>query len=290
MEAAGRRLEGGRQRRAEHDGVGAAGDGLGDVAALGHAAVGDHVHVDAGLVEVAHAGAGHVGDGGGLGDAEAEHAPGGAGVARADADQHADRAGAHEVQPGLVGGAAAHDDRDVELADEALQVERLRGLGHVLGRDDRALDDQQVQLGGQDGGGQLLGPLGRHRGGRGDPGLLHLADAGGDQLGDDRLLVHLLHPGGGLLVVELADLVEERGRVLVAGPEALEVEHAEAAQAPELDGRGRAHHPVHGRAQQRQLEAVGVDLPGDVDVLGVPGAPAGDDGDVVEPVGPVAPT
>ena len=35
-----------------------------------------------------------------------------------------------------------------------------------------------------------------------------------------------------------------------------------------------------------QLEPVGVDLPGDVDVLGVPGPPARDDGDVVEPVGP----
>ena len=39
---------------------------------------------------------------------------------------------------------------------------------------------------------------------------------------------------------------------------------------------------------ERQLEAEGVDLPGDVDVLGVAGAPAGDDGDVVEPVGPAA--
>ena len=47
----------------------------------------------------------------------------------------------------------------------------------------------------------------------------------------------------------------------------------------------RADHPVHGRAPERQVEAVGVDLPGDVDVLGVPGPPAGDDGDVVEPVG-----
>ena len=42
------------ERRAEHDRVGAAGDRLGDVAALAHAAVGDHVHVDPGLVEVAH--------------------------------------------------------------------------------------------------------------------------------------------------------------------------------------------------------------------------------------------
>jgi hypothetical protein len=44
----------------------------------------------------------------------------------------------------------------------------------------------------------------------GDAGLLHLPDALGDQLGNDRLGVHLLHAGGGLLVVELADLVEER--------------------------------------------------------------------------------
>ena len=71
------------------------------------------------------------------------------------------------------------------------------------------------------------------------PAVLHLADPRGDQLGLDRLGVHLLHAGRGLLVVELADLVEEGRRVLVAGPEALEVEHAEAAEAADLDGRRR---------------------------------------------------
>ena len=76
-------------------------------------------HVDAGLVQMAHAGPGHVGDGRGLGDADAEYAPGGAGVARAHADEHADGPGAHEVEAGLVGGAAAHDHGDVELTDEA---------------------------------------------------------------------------------------------------------------------------------------------------------------------------
>jgi hypothetical protein len=208
--AAGRRLDGRGQGRAEHDGVGAAGDGLGDVAALGHAAVGDDVAVDAGLVEVAHAGPGHVGDGRGLGHADAEHAAGGAGVARSDADQHADGAGAHEVEAGLVGGAAADDDRDLELADEALEVEGLDRLGHVLGRDHGALDDQDVELGGQQAGANELGLLRRDRGGGGDAGRLHLLDPLGDQLQLDRLGVHLLHAGGGLLVVELADLVEER--------------------------------------------------------------------------------
>ena len=109
---ASRCLDRAGERRADHDGVGAAGDGLGDVAALAHPAVGDHVHVDAGLVEVAHARAGHVGDGGRLRDADAEHGARGARVARADADEHAGRTGAHEVQRGLVAGAAADDDRD----------------------------------------------------------------------------------------------------------------------------------------------------------------------------------
>src|SRR4029453_10520136 len=58
------------------------------------------------------------------------------------------------------------------------------------------------------------------------------------------------------------------------------------AQAPHLDRRGRAHHPVHGGAHHRQLEAEGVDLPGDVEVLRVPRPPAGADRVVVEPVGP----
>ena len=62
--------------RPEHDGISATGHRLGDVAALGHAAVGDHVAVDACLVEVAHPGAGHIGDGRGLGNAKPKHAGG----------------------------------------------------------------------------------------------------------------------------------------------------------------------------------------------------------------------
>src|ERR1700693_5585527 len=114
---------------------------------------------------VAQAGAGHVGDGGGLGDAEAKDAAGGAGVPWADPDQHADGAGAHQVQARLIRRAPSHDDGDVELPDEALEVERLARLRDVLGRHHRALNHQQVQLGGQDGLGQRHRALGRHRGG-----------------------------------------------------------------------------------------------------------------------------
>ena len=286
MEAAGRSLDCGRQGRAEHDRIGAAGDRLGDVATLGHAAVGDDMDVDAGLVEVTHPGSGHIGDGRGLGDPDTEHAPGGAGIAGTDADEHADRTGAHEVETCLVRRTATDDDRNLELADEPLEVERLDRLGDMLGRDDRALDDQYVELGGQQGGGEHGGLLGGDRGGGGDAGRLHLLDALGDQVELHRLGVHLLHPGGGLLRRQFTDLVEERRRVLVAGPQALEVQYAESAEATNFDGGRRADHAVHGRSHEGEFELVGIDLPADVDIFGVAGATARDDGDVIEPVGP----
>src|SRR5205823_5132794 len=74
----------------------------------------------------------------------------------------------------------------------------------------------------------------------------------------------------------------------VAGPQALEVERGQAAEATHLDrGRG-AGDAVHRRGHERQVEPERVDLPRDVDVLGVARAPAGHDGDVIEPVCPSA--
>ena len=118
--AAAGRFAGRGQRRADHDGVGAEGDGLADVAAGAHAAVGDDVAVLARLEHVLHARRRGVGDGRGLRHADAEHAARGAGVARADADEHAHGAGAHEVQRGRVAGHAADDHRHRALGDELL--------------------------------------------------------------------------------------------------------------------------------------------------------------------------
>ena len=128
VEAAAGRLVGAGQRRADHHGVGAAGDRLGDVAAGAHAAVGDDLDVLAGLEHVRRARAGDVGDRRRLRDAEAEDAARRARGAGADADEHAGRAGAHEVQARVVAGAAADDDRDADLADELLEVQRRRVL------------------------------------------------------------------------------------------------------------------------------------------------------------------
>ena len=125
----------------------AAGDRLGDVAAVAHAAVGDDLDVLAGLEHVLRAGRRDVGDRRRLRDADAQHAARGARRARADADEHAGRAGAHQVQARVVRGTAADDDRHVDLADELLEVQRLGHRGDVLGGDDRALDDEDVEAG-----------------------------------------------------------------------------------------------------------------------------------------------
>ena len=99
----------------------------------------------------------------------------------------------------LVRRATTDDYRDFELTDEALQVERFDRLGNVLGRDDRALDHEQVELGID----QRLGVLGRALGGQRsaghDAGRLDLPDAGGDQLRLDGLRINLLHPRRGLV-------------------------------------------------------------------------------------------
>ena len=157
-------------------------------------------------------------------------------------------------------------------------------LRDVLGGDRRAADDEHVDAGVDDGLDVLLGALRRERAGDGDPGGAHLLEPLGDQLGLDRLGVDLLHPAGGLGAREPGDLLQQAGRVVVPRPEALEVEHAEAAHLAERDRGRRRHHRVHRRGQHRDVEAVGVDLPGGADLLGVARAPRGHDRDVVEGV------
>ena len=174
--AAAGRLGGPGERRAEHHGVGAAGDGLDDVAAAAHAAVGDDVDVAAaGLVHVVAPGRGDVGDRGGHRGVDAEHEAGGVGRAAAEADEHAGGAGAHQVQRRRVGGRTADDDRHVELVDELLEVQRLGAARDVLGRDGRAADDEQVDAGVDDGLPELLGALRGQGAGDGDAGVADLA-------------------------------------------------------------------------------------------------------------------
>ena len=155
---------------------------------------------------------------------------------------------------------------------------------HVLGRDDRALDDEDVEAGLER---RLVVPahaLRREGRRRNHAVLLDLPDPLPDQLVLDRLGVDPLHLAGGELLRLRRDPLELLVRVLVAGPDALEVQDAEAAELAEDPGRLGRDDAVHRRGQERKLEPVGPDHRGDVDVIGVSRAPRGHDRDVIEAV------
>jgi hypothetical protein len=116
---------------------------------------------------------------------------------------------------------------------------------------------------------EIAHPLGRERAG-GDHSLrLYLAHPLRDQLGLHGLAVDLLHLAGGLLGRQLGDAVQLRVGVLVAGPDALEVEHRQSAQLADHAGDPGRHDAVHRGGQHRQLEPVRAQRPGDVYVVGV---------------------
>jgi len=204
-------------------------DRLDDVAAGADAAVGDDVDVAAtGLVEVVATGRGDVGDRARHRGVDSQRAARGVRGTATEPDEHAGSPGAHEVQGGGVGGRPADDHGDVELVDEALEVERLGLAGDVLGADGGATDDEQVDPGVDDVLPELLGALRAQRAGHRDAGLADLAEPFGDEPGLDLGGVDLLHPGGGDVGVEPDDLGEQPAGVLVTGPQPLEVEDGQA--------------------------------------------------------------
>src|SRR5438270_5656582 len=273
------------ERRADHHGVGSQRNRLGDVPAVAHAAVGDHLAVLTGLEHVRRAGVGDVGYRSRLRDTDAQHAPGRAGRPGPDADEHAGGAGAHEVQARVVGGASTDDHGHVQRRYELLQVQWLRDSGHVLAGDDGSLDHEHVQPGLHR---DLVIPehaLGRKGCRHHNLLFLDLADALGDQLGLDRLAIDLLHLTRRLLLRQRGDPFELLLGVLVAREDPLQVEHRQASEATDDGGGLRRYDAVHRRGQHRELELVGTELPRDVDVVRVPRAPRGNDRNVVEAVG-----
>ena len=132
---------------------------------------------------------------------------------------------------------------------------------HVLGRDRGAADDEQVDARGDDGLVELLRALRREGSGDRHSRRADLGEALAHELGLDRLGVQLLHPPGRRGLLERGDLGEQRLGVVVPGPDALEVEHAEPAELAEHDRRPRAHDRVHRRPQHRDGELEGVDRP-----------------------------
>ena len=132
------------------------------------------------------------------------------------------------------------------------------------------------------------GALRRQRGRRWSPRRRAISSIrAADQLLLDRLGVHLLQPpGGGLLVAA------RRPRRAAARGSSYRVHSPSRSSTPSPPSRPisiavcRRHHAVHRAGHQRQLEPVGVDLPGDRDLLRVPGPAGGHDADLVQRVGP----
>ena len=187
---------------------------------------------------------------------DAQGASGGVRGTSPEAHKHAGRARPHEVQGGGVGGRAADDDGDVELVDEALEVEGFGPGADMLGRDGRPADDEQVNTGVEHGAPVGLGVLRAERSGDGDACVAQFPEPLGDELRANRLGVDLLHPGRGVGRVELGDLVQEWLGVVVAGPEPLEVQDRQPAEATERDGGRRRHHRVHRRPHDRDVEVI----------------------------------
>ena len=111
----------------------------------------------------------------------------------------------------------------------------------------------------------------------------------GDQVLLDGGLVQLLqqrHRGVRLVAGRRRDDTLQRAlRVGVPGPQALRVQHPQPAELADPHRRVRRHHRVGGVGQQRDVEAVGVELPGRRDGLRAAGPPRRDDLDLVEVVG-----
>ena len=163
---------------------------------------------------------------------------------------------------------------------------RVRVRRHVLGGDDGALDDHDVQPGVERQLVVLADLLRRQRRGGDDAGGLDLLDALGDQLRLDRLLVDGLHLARRLVLRQLRDAGEHVLGVLVAGEDALEVEHGEAAEAARCSiAVSGETTPSIADAEQGKLEPVGTQRPRDVHVIGVPRSAGRDDRNVVESVG-----
>ena len=204
--------------------------------------------------------------------------------AAAEADEHAGRAGTHQVQGRGVVGGAAYDDGHIQIVDELLQVQWLVILGDVLGGNDRAADDEQVDARFEHGRIIVLRAL-RGQGARnGDAGVANLMQTLDNELRLDRLGVDLLNTLGRAFGRQFGDLVKQRLRIVVAGPQAFEVEHAKRAHLAHGDGGGRAGHRIHRSADNRHVEFISVNLPRGGHILRIASTAGGNNGNVVQRV------
>ena len=155
--------------------------------------------------------------------------------------------------------------------------------------EDRPLDDQAIGPRLRD---QAGAPAGVGRDGRNadrDPGPLDGCDPLSNQLLANRGLVQLLQQGVDVLPGRLRDLLQDAGRVGVAGLQPIEVEHRHAPQTAHLDREAHIDDAVHRRREDRDGQPERAQLNAAVDFLGIDRHPAGDQRHLIEAVGTAGP-
>ena len=285
VRAAAGRLLGAGERGAEHQCIRAGRDRLGQLAAAPHPAIGDDRDIAAGLGQEGITRGRDVADRGHLRDADPEHLAGRARRAGTDADE--DRRGAlvHQREGGLRVGRVPDRDGDRHVPGELRERERVVFGGEVAGRRDLALDEEQI---GPVFSAERPEPPGRPRR-RSDrrlrPGRVDLVETPNDQLLADRFTVGLGEQALDLVIGRRGDAIEDRGRFVVAGLDALEVQDREATEAGQRPGHPRIDDRVHRRGQDRDRKVDAAEGLAEIDVGRLDGVGTGCERDVLEPVG-----
>ena len=255
VRAAAGRLGCARQGRAQHHDVRAGREGLGEVAAPLHAAVRDHRHVPSGLRVVRVPRRRDVRDRGDLRDADAQDLARRAGGARPDADEDRRRALLHEQERGLGVGRVADRDRDRHEAGEVLERERARSRWPGGGRDETCdwTRNRSAPCSAQNGPNL-----------RATPGVAETAAFEPAAWSSSiRRAIRSSRIGAAYASARTSwtavvrrgdDAVEDLGRVVVAGLDALEVEDRQAAESRQLAREAHVRDGVHGRGEDRDVE------------------------------------
>jgi len=155
----------------------------------------------------------------------------------------------------------------------------------VARRRHRGLDDEDVDAG-FDGDGREFLRVRRCAGDRSNDLLsLHLAHALADEVWLDGLGVDVLQEGGYLVCGRVGDFLEERRRILIASVDALQVQHRQAAEAPQLRRERLVDYRVRGRCKDRYGKNEVAQIERHVREIRIDGEGPRDDGYLVETIG-----
>ena len=196
MESAARCFFRTSKSRTHHDAVCAAGNGFANIAARGHAAIGDDRNIFTGLFVIIFTCRRAIRDRSHLRNANPENATGRAGRTGTDTDKKSGSSCIRELHSDLVGHAIAEDHRDLHLLAKFSEIHDLIRLGNMAHRRHRRLHHKNIRAGFLCDLAEFLSSL-RDRTHRAQhTGFFDLLDTFGDQFFADGLHIKSLHQLG----------------------------------------------------------------------------------------------